>query len=88
MKRRPVLLLTLIILSAAATLLLLTRMAPVREVRGKTAARPLTGQLTTQQQRAQDIALSDGRVQAYTLGRRSEVMGIRELRQPAGANNT
>lgn len=87
MKRRTAPLLALLALGAAAVFLTLARMAAVPEARGKTAARPLTSQLSPQQQRAQEIALSDGRVQAYTLGRRSEVMGVPALRHPAGANS-
>lgn len=87
MKQHPTIVLSLILLCTVALFLTIVHLTAVPSVRGKTAARPLTGQLTTQQQHAQEIALSDGRVQAHTLGRRSEVMGVRELRQPAGANS-
>lgn len=55
-------------------------------VRGKSAALPLTGELTPDQELAQDLALADTRVQAHTVGRRAEVMGVRTVGDhfPAG----
>ena len=52
---------------------------PTGIVRGKSSATPLTDQLSTEQQLAQDLALSDVRVQDYTVGRRSEVFGVRTV---------
>lgn len=49
------------------------------QVRGKSAALPLSGEQTPQQELAQDLALSDPRVQAHTVGRRSEVFGVRRV---------
>ncbi|KPL88257.1 hypothetical protein [Ardenticatena maritima] len=49
-------------------------------LRGKPAAYPLTDTLSPEQRLAQDLALADPRVQAYTAGRRSEVFGVRRLR--------
>lgn len=54
---------------------------PAADVRGKTAALPLTHEQSPVQQLAQDLALSDPRVQALTLGRRSEVFGVRRMGQ-------
>lgn len=48
-------------------------------VRGKSSATPLSDQLSAEQQLAQDLALSDVRVQDYTVGRRSEVFGVRTV---------
>lgn len=44
--------------------------------RGKTPARPLPNTLSPLQQTAQDVALSDPRVQLLTLGRDAEVFGV------------
>lgn len=52
--------------------------------RGKSPAAPLTQELTPAQALAQDLALSDTRVQGYTLGQRAEVMGV----QPVGMHFT
>lgn len=52
--------------------------------RGKSPAAPITQDLTPEQVLAQDLALSDTRVQSYTLGKRSEVMGV----QPVGMHFT
>lgn len=49
---------------------------PTSVVRGKSAAIPLSDQLSPEQQLAQDAALDDARVKAYTAGSRSEVMGV------------
>lgn len=56
--------------------------APV--ARGKSPAAPITQEMTPEQTLAQDLALSDTTVQGYTLGSRSEVMGI----QPVGMQFT
>ncbi len=50
-----------------------------RGARGKSPAQTLPGDLTPEQQLAQDLALSDPRVQTLTTGRRSEVMGIKRV---------
>lgn len=50
---------------------------PADEVRGKGSAVPLTDSLTPEQTQAQALALADGRVQAYLIGGRSEVFGVR-----------
>ena len=55
------------------------QLAPISEVRGKSPARPLTDQPSAEQRIAQDIALADTAVQAYTLGNRSEVFGVRPV---------
>lgn len=52
--------------------------APV--ARGKSPAAPITQDMTPDQTLAQDLALSDTTVHGYTLGSRSEVMGV----QPVG----
>ncbi len=49
---------------------------PAIEVRGKTTAVPLAAQMTPEQQTAQDLALADPRVQAFTSGHRAEVFGV------------
>ncbi len=64
------------------------RLLPVREVRGKTPARPLTAELSAEQQLAQEIALADTAVQAYTLGNRSEVFGIRSISTHTNAKSS
>ncbi len=51
--------------------------APV--VRGKSSALPLVNDPTPEQQRAQNLALSDVRVQEHTVGRRAEVFGVRRV---------
>lgn len=52
---------------------------PVAEVRGKSPAVPLATMANDQQRLAQDLALSDARVMQYTLGRRTEVFGVRDV---------
>ncbi|MDX1437547.1 MAG: PKD domain-containing protein, partial [Anaerolineales bacterium] len=47
------------------------------EVRGKSPAAPVEQELTEAQEIAQDLALSDPKVQALTTGKRSEVFGVR-----------
>ncbi len=64
-------------LFTAVIVAIMTRPAP--EVRGKSAAVQLSGQMTPEQQLAQDLALSDARVQAHTLGHRAEVFGVRTV---------
>ena len=55
----------------------LTTTTPI--VRGKSPALPLTSELTPEQLLAQNLALSDPRVQQYTVGQRSEVFGVRRV---------
>jgi PKD repeat protein len=50
--------------------------APTEVARGKSAAVPLSDELNPDQQLAQELALADSRVQAYTVGQRTEVFGI------------
>ncbi len=50
-------------------------------VRGKSAPLPLETAITTEQQTAQALALADARVQQLTNGQRSEVFGVRQMRQ-------
>jgi hypothetical protein len=49
---------------------------PTETARGKSPARPISQELDPAQQLAQDLALSDSQVQAYTVGRRAEVINI------------
>lgn len=56
--------------------------APV--ARGKSPATPITQDLTPEQVLAQDLALSDTRVQSYTLGKRAEVFAVFDI----GSNYT
>lgn len=65
------------ILLAVLVFLAIEQPGATPSVRGKSPAAPLSDGLTPEQQLAQDLALSDSRVQAYTVGRRSEVFGIR-----------
>jgi hypothetical protein len=53
--------------------------SPAPPVRGKSSAAPLTHTATAEQQLAQDLALDDDRVAAYTMGRRAEVFGARHM---------
>lgn len=70
-----------------STLFLSQIISPVRTVRGKSPAAPLNEEMTENQKLAQDLALSDSRVQGYTIGRPSEVFGIANvgLHYPPGA---
>lgn len=68
------------LLSLFLAAILVSQLAPANlDARGKSPALPLTGEMTPDQLLAQDLALSDARVQNYTVGRRSEVFGIREV---------
>lgn len=60
-------------------LLWVTTNVPAHIVRGKSSALPITDELSPEQQRAQDLALSDARVQARTVGRTAEVFGVRRV---------
>ena len=73
---------------ATAVFFILIQFAPVQEVRGKGTARPLTAELSAGQQLAQNIALADTAVQAYTLGNRSEVFGVRPIRTHTTAKSS
>lgn len=55
-------------------------------LRGKPAAYPLIETLTPEQRLAQDLALADPRVQAFTTGHRSEVFGVRRIRNDVPAS--
>lgn len=70
---RALVLLSIIIL---ILLLLSRRLEMAKQARGKGAAVPLQGTLTPEEQRAQDLVLSDARVQAHTINRRSEVVDV------------
>lgn len=52
---------------------------PVAEVRGKSPAVPLVAMANDRQKLAQDLALTDERVMQHTLGRRTEVFGVRDV---------
>lgn len=67
-----------------ASLILNQLLEPASVARGKSPAAPLADGLTPEQQQAQDLALADSRVQAYTTGRRSEVFSV----QPVGQQFT
>ncbi len=56
-------------------------------VRGKSPAYPIETQLDPAQELAQDLALSDPRVQDLTIGRPSEVFGVREVGAHFGPDN-
>lgn len=77
MKRRFVF--TFLFLLLSGVLLARAVFRPEQVVRGKSAAIPLSDQMTPEQQTAQELALLDSRVQAYTNGRRSEVFGVRQI---------
>ncbi len=66
----------LLIIPAALAAFFLLRPGGADPVRGKSPARPLDQETTPEIERAQDLALSDPQVIAYTSGRRSEVMGV------------
>lgn len=56
-----------------------TTNTPVKIARGKSPAQPIAEELSPEQQRAQDLALSDARVQSHTVGRSAEVFGVRRV---------
>ncbi len=58
-----------------------TLLSPPEGVRGKSPAFPLEAELNPEQALAQDLALSDPEVQALTVGRPSEVFGVRQIGQ-------
>jgi len=72
-----VLAVTLAILTIFAVWSVANSLTPV--VRGKSSALPLADGLSPGQQRAQNLALSDARVQQRIAGRRAEVFGVREV---------
>lgn len=72
----------LIAVVVAVGVIVAMTVTPTQTVRGKSPAVPLSEALSPEQARAQDLALSDGRVQTYTVGKRSEVFGVR----PVGAH--
>jgi hypothetical protein len=70
-----------VVLFAAALLFVMvfvvsSQLGTTRSVIGKAPAAPLDNGITPEQQLAQDLALSNTEVQAYTVGRRSEVFGV------------
>ena len=70
-----------VVLFAAALLFAMVfvvsgQLTTTRSVRGKAPAAPLEQEISPEQQLAQDLALSNSEVQAYTVGRRSEVFGV------------
>ncbi len=75
---------TAVVFLAVLALVFWPSQSTVPVARGKSPATPLTQELTPEQILAQDLALSDTRVQSYTLGRRAEVMGV----QPVGMHFT
>lgn len=81
MKRKPLFhavgLITFLVVAIALGAALLWQ--PTQIARGKAASRPLPQTATPQQAEAQELALSDGRVAAYTMGRRTEVFGVRDV---------
>ncbi|MEW5988203.1 MAG: PKD domain-containing protein [Chloroflexota bacterium] len=62
-----------------ALIIAISLLTPLPAVRGKSAALPITGDTSPAQVLAQDLALSDSRVQEYTRGRRAEVFGVRRV---------
>lgn len=67
-----------VVLFATLTTLLVMNW-PAQSARGKSPSVPLSGNLTPEQTLAQNLALADARVQQYTVGRRSEVFGVRDV---------
>jgi hypothetical protein len=64
------------VLLAVVLLFSLNLLSPTPSVRSKAPALPLSQGMGREDQLAQDLALSDTRVQAYTVGRRSEVFSV------------
>jgi hypothetical protein len=58
-----------------------TFLSPPEGVRGKSPAFPLEAELSAEQALAQDLALSAPEVQTLTVGRPSEVFGVRKIGQ-------
>ena len=88
MNRRSVFgVILLSLLLIVLTLALAQLFSPTPTVRGKSPAAPLKSGMTEEQNLAQNLALSDARVQTYTFGRPSEVFGIANvgLHYPPGA---
>jgi PKD repeat protein len=79
-KRSLVRLLVLTVVLVIPVLLLsVSLFQPTGIARGKSAAIPLSSTMTPEQAQAQELALDDYRVQAYTAGHRSEVFGVRQI---------
>ncbi|MEP7356472.1 MAG: hypothetical protein ABI847_04485, partial [Anaerolineales bacterium] len=72
------------LLAACLLLAALLFLPPAPTARGKTAARPLAGELPPDELAAQTLALADDRVRTATAGRRTEVFDIKAL----GAEHT
>lgn len=81
MKRSSVVRLLALVLILVIPVLFLTArfLQPTNVARGKSAAIPLSGEMTPEQIQAQELALDDALVQAYTAGHRSEVFGVRQV---------
>lgn len=71
--------LLLILVAFVAAVLLATLLNRPQTVRGKSTAQPLSAELTADETRAQDLALFDERVHAYTTGNRTEVFGVHHI---------
>jgi PKD repeat protein len=69
----------LILIIAAGPALMLYAVQPTPTARGKAAARPIFTPLTPPEELAQTLALADGRVLAYTTGKRTEVFVIKAV---------
>jgi hypothetical protein len=52
---------------------------PQKVARGKAAALPLSDEMDSEQEFAQELALADERVQAYTTGQRTEVFNVQTI---------
>ncbi len=81
MKRSSIARVLLLVLFLVVPVLLLTAnfLRPTAIARGKSAAIPLSGKMTPEQEQAQQLALDDALVMAHTAGHRSEVFGVRSL---------
>jgi PKD repeat protein len=67
------------VLVCAGVLLSSTLLNAPESARGKSPAFPLQAELNPEQALAQDLALSDPQVQSLTVGRPSEVFGVRRI---------
>ncbi len=77
MKRIRITLLAGLAVLLLAALAIQLQPAGPSATRGKSPARPVQQELTQEEQLAQDLALSDARVQDLTVGHRSEVFWVR-----------
>ena len=76
MKKPRFLSMGILLLLAMLTLLLSSFFVPSQTVTGKSPAVPLNSSMSPEQMVAQELALTDVRVQEHTRGKQSEVMGI------------